>query len=230
MNWTEGIPEIAAVLAGTAVAVALAIWTAHRLDPGSPLLWILPELRPTRVEDEIERLVALADLARREGILAVEAHADACGDRVLLTGVRMMAEGAPDALLKEEVESALERLTAAEVRRGSGRWTRIMHVLVVAVAVCGLVTAWRCGILAKPGLAALTALSTCFLSLLALAFVGPVCDRALGGGATARAFAGLLSLEAVRLIARRADGAAVRARLTSLLPPSHRQSPARLAA
>jgi flagellar motor component MotA len=229
VNWFEGLPEIAAVAVGASGAVAGALWAADRLPLDHPFRWLFPPAEHAPLF-EIERLASLADLARREGVLSLEGHVEPAADAVLAAGIRMLIDGAAPGRIRRDLESVLDRTLAVDTRRGSGRWTRVAHLAVIAAATFGLICVWRIGIGAIRAVPALVGLVVCYASLLALAFVGPICDKAFVGVGGGRALAGLMTIEAVMLIADRADGAAVRACLTEMLPPSLRESTLRAAA
>ena len=229
MDWLAGIPEILALLVGSAIAIGGALWLASRLGPGRLIAALLPPAQHAPAAD-ICRPAALAGLAKEEGILSLETRITGCGDEILESGVRLLVEGAPKARIRRELEHVLDRRISAETRAGGGRWTRVTHLLVLAAAIAGLVAAWRVGTTA-PGLAqGVTAFLFCMASLLGLAFVGPLCDRAFAVAGAGVAFSGLLSLETIVLISDRADAATVRSRLAELLPPSYDTGAARLAA
>ncbi|MEX2219886.1 MAG: hypothetical protein WD749_14130 [Phycisphaerales bacterium] len=224
MHWLEGLPEITAVLLGSALVVAGALWAAVKLDRGPGFAWLFPTARQSPVTADIDRLAALADLARGEGVLALEGQVARRGEEVLAEGVRLLIEGVPAPELRGGMEKALGRATAAELRRGAARWVRLMHTMVFAAAVLGLISVWSLGIAASTTGAAVSGLLLCYASMLALALVGPLCDRAARGGSGAAAMRGLMSLEAVMLIEKKADGRAVRDRLAGLLPPTSRDA------
>jgi flagellar motor component MotA len=229
MEWLAGIPEILAILCGCAAAIAGALWCARHIGAGRFLAALIPPSATPPALD-IERLAALAGAAREEGILSVESRLAGSGDAILEHGVRLLVEGTPRARLRRELEIVLDRRIASETRAGGGRWTRVMHLAVLAAAIAGLVASWRVGTTA-PGLApGVAAFLACMASLLGLAFVGPLCDRAFAVAGSGVAFSGLLSLETVMLMADRADAAAVRARLSALLPSGGSEAGALMAA
>jgi flagellar motor component MotA len=229
MDWLAGIPEIVGLLLGSVAAIAGALWVASRTGPGPFLRWILPPPEHAPGVD-IERLASLAGIAKTEGLLSLESHIAGSGDEILETGLHFLVEGAPRPRIRRELELVLDRRISAETKAGGGRWTRVAHIVVLAAAIAGLVTAWRVGTTAPGYLPAVAAYLICMASLLGLAFVGPLCDRSFAVAGSGVALSGLLSLEALLLISDRADAATVRDHLTGLLPPSARPSDVRLAA
>ena len=235
MDWLAGIPEILAVTVGSGIAIAAALWLAGsdtrsralRLD--ALFAWLLPAAERAPAAD-IERLAALADLAKREGLLSLEAHTASSGDELIESGLRLLIEGAPRGQLRRELELLLDARIARQTRAGGGRWTRVSHLAVLAAAVCGLVITWRVGTTA-PGLwQGVAAFFVCYASLLGIAFVGPACDRAFAVAGAGRALEGLMTIEAIMLISQGADADSVRAALTALMPPSTRTRATRAAA
>lgn len=229
MDWLQGIPEVVAVVLGTAAAVAAALWAAPHVPLHRFFAWLVPPAEQGPAID-IDRLVALADLARREGILSLEARVHGSGDPFLESGVAMLVDGASQGRLRQQLEGMLDREISVETRSRGGRWTRVAHVFVLAATTFGLVAAWRAGTTGPALGPCLAAFLASYASLLGLAFVGPVCDRAFAVAGAGKALIGMMTVETLTLIAQRAEGSAVRARLTELLPPSARAGLARAAA
>ena len=229
MNWFTGIPEILAISLGACSAIGAAMWLAARLPLDHMFDWLLPRAEPAPAA-EIDRLAALADLAQREGLLGIEAQLEPGADQILAAGIHMLIEGTPSGRVRRDLETLLDQTLAADVKKGGGRWTRVAHIAVLAAAAFGLVSVWCIGTGKIGAVPPITGLLACYTALLALAFVGPLCDKAFVGAGSEHALSGLMAIESVILIAERKGSAAVRARLTELLPPSGRDSAIRAAA
>jgi chemotaxis protein MotA len=90
--------------------------------------------RLPKPDEEIQRLVALANLARRDGLLALEKQVADLRDPFLIRGVEMLVDGAP----KEKLHEALEiELHCIQERHSTGK--KIFDQLGASLPAFGMV-------------------------------------------------------------------------------------------
>ena len=112
------LPSLALVLGGSLAAVLINFPLARVLSVfrivRKSFLYKLPDSR-----GEIERLIRFAQVARREGLLALEEHLDDIEDAFLVKGIRLVVDGFPADTVRDimTVEMEHQRLRHTEGKR-----------------------------------------------------------------------------------------------------------------
>lgn len=224
MEWSDLFPLLA-VSAGSlgAAAVALAIAAVFRLDRR----WFSRAvIHPPH--DTIDRLAALADVAKAQGLLTAESRVDADAEPLLARGLRLAVDGiAPDEIARQLNETLDAQSDAPS---WVARILRLAHLsqahTIAAVVLFGLMIANRF----EPELTPAFTAGIAVLAFLALSTVACIAASLRPARAAHGAAPGLLSatmqIVGATLIGSGCDGGEVRGRLSALLPPSHRASEA----
>jgi chemotaxis protein MotA len=220
----QGILTVLAVTTAAIAASVIALVIAHFLRlprlvrPGSP--------GPASARDMVERLVAVADVARTEGLLSAENQLDPGVEPLLSRGIAWAVEGRSLAEIREHLDHALEaeqgRGLFARLAAAIGTWRPVM-VIAAAVPVLLIIDG---NILDPAGTAATTSL----IAVLALVgAIGAAASIPLTSPASdpARLLWGMLQVAAVGLIRSGQDGAATREALSAMLPGSNRVAQSR---
>src|SRR5437867_1290098 len=109
MAWLDGISGLLAVVGAAIGAVAVALILARSLRFDRFFAWLGGPGR-TNSDTQIAPLVALADLAHREGVLSLEAAIAQSNDDFLIRAVSMAVDAtAPDQIrrtMEAEIDSA----------------------------------------------------------------------------------------------------------------------------
>ena len=110
-------PSIAVVFGGTAGAIICSFPLARVLKLHSVVLQSVFS-KPIDPTDTIKCLVQYAEIARREGILALENHIPDMKDEFIVRGVKMAVDGTDPELINQIMEIELEALID---RHGQGK-------------------------------------------------------------------------------------------------------------
>jgi chemotaxis protein MotA len=86
------IPSIAIVLGGT-VGVTLVAFPASDIKPIFKVMLVTAFHKMTAPTEEIERIVSYANLARKEGLLALESKLQEVNDRFFAKGIQLVIDG-----------------------------------------------------------------------------------------------------------------------------------------
>lgn len=218
--WLEGIPTLLAIAMAAVGACGIALAAAHAMDLPTLLARKQPAASP---EQAVDRIAQIADVARREGLLAAELMVDAGREPILAMGISLAIEGATPDTVRERLDSQVQARVALPARGGSPlRGPSFPPILTMAAA--GMVLAVILGFARDPGsLGGLPA-----LAVLGIAGVMAIGVSVLGSrdrshvSKTDGALAALLEAAGAGMIRQGFDGSAVRAHLTGLLPPSAR--------
>lgn len=103
------IPAILVVFGGTGGAIILSFPIARLLKLHAVILKTLFD-KPSNPGEIIKDLVKYAEIARREGILALENHVEDMKDPFIVRGVKMAVDGTDPELIREIMETELEAL------------------------------------------------------------------------------------------------------------------------
>jgi chemotaxis protein MotA len=197
---------------GGLCALALVLARFFRLNR----LWVRVPLAPSTPEQVVEELVALAQVAKAQGLLSLESAAEGSRLPLLRRGVSLVMSGVTPTQLRSTLESELEssmgKFHFAQVLLPATFWLLLTASIVgaitaqflAAVAAASGHTPSDYALLAPPAIAALLCLPTIY--------------RLTHRSQATRMMTGMLVVEGLFLIASGADSAAARTRLMSYLP------------
>jgi flagellar motor component MotA len=224
--WIQGILTTLAVAIACVGAGLLAVAAARflRLDL---LLSRFANARTDSTGIVIDRLAAIADIAKEEGLLRAEAHVDQHAEPALARGLRSALDGADEQQINDAIHAAIDTV-ACPAPAGVCRILSEPRVpMMLAILGAGTLLLMMIGNASAPNAVPAVGAALGFLLLIAasvlLTLQGPIAGR-LAGLRRDAAFAAVLQARAVQLIVSGADGAKVRAALQAMLPPSHRPS------
>ena len=101
------LPALACVVGGSAAALLLCfpLRTVGRLARVARVAFFR---RPAEAHDRVELLVELAEIARREGLLALESRVPEIADPFVVLGVQMVVDGAPPEMIEEVLHAEID--------------------------------------------------------------------------------------------------------------------------
>lgn len=111
------LPSVFITIGGT-VAATVASFSLKRLRTLPRVIRLAFVPYETDPHEVIETIVRLAELARREGLLALEDALDESEDKFLRRGIQLVVDGTDPALIKEILEAELD---SAQSRHREGR-------------------------------------------------------------------------------------------------------------
>ena len=111
------------LVAGGAIGVAMACGTLPQTVTGlKAVVKAFTGGKAANPAAVVEQLVSFADVARREGLLALESHLDEVDDPFLRKGLELAVDGTDPEVLREMLEIDLDR-TAIRHKEAAGFWT-----------------------------------------------------------------------------------------------------------
>ncbi|MCT4685540.1 MAG: MotA/TolQ/ExbB proton channel family protein [Roseicyclus sp.] len=213
------IPSILIVIGGTFFAVMFTTPMGVFLGSfGAMAKAFMP--KPRSREDLIAKMVELSDLARKNGLMALEGQE--LPDRFFEKGVEMLVDGADEhklvKFLKQEISSMKER--HSELHGAVRAWVDIAPAMGMIGTLIGLVQ--MLGAMEDPqaiGPAmAVALLTTMYGAILANVIFGPILSKLEGYSANEVVYREMV-LEGLRNIARGESGRMVQEQMIASMPP-----------
>ncbi len=185
MQWQVGpfidVPSIGIVFGGCGanLLIALAMDTLKTMPKSGPIILRQNKENPV---DIIKKLVEFSEVARRDGILALENVLDQIPDPYLRQGLQLAVDGTDPELIQDIMETEMDNIesrhmdakSAWDMFRGGGpTWGALGPVI-------GLIQMLRGGVEDPNALTAgmaVALITTFYGSLIASLLVGPVCDK-----------------------------------------------------
>jgi chemotaxis protein MotA len=185
MQWQVGpfidVPSIGIVFGGIAanMLISLALSTLKTMPKSGPLILKTSTDNPV---DIIKKLVEFSEVARRDGILALENVLDQIPDPFLRQGLQLAVDGTDPELIQDIMETEMDNIEARhndaksawDLFRGGGpTWGALGTVI-------GLIQMLKGGVEDPAALTqgmAVALITTFYGSLIASLMVGPVCDK-----------------------------------------------------
>ncbi len=185
MQWQFGpfidVPSIGIVFGGcfANMLISLALDTLKTMPKSAPLIFKTNKDNPV---DLIKKLVEYSEVARRDGILALENVLEQIPDPFLRQGLQLAVDGTDPELIQDIMETEMDNIEARhgdaksawDLFRGGGpTWGALGTVI-------GLIQMLKGGVEDPNALTAgmaVALITTFYGSLIASLMVGPVCDK-----------------------------------------------------
>ncbi len=185
MQWQIGpfidVPSIGIVFGGCAanLMISLALDTLKTMPKSLPLVFKTSKDNPVEI---IKKLVEFSEVARRDGILALENVLDQIPDPFLRQGLQLAVDGTDPELIQDIMETEMDNIEARhgdaksawDLFRGGGpTWGALGTVI-------GLIQMLKGGVEDPNALTAgmaVALITTFYGSLIASLLVGPLCDK-----------------------------------------------------
>ncbi len=185
MQWQIGtfidVPSIGIVFGGIAanMLISLALDTLKTMPKSAPIILKTSTDNPV---DIIKKLVEFSEVARRDGILALENVLDQIPDPFLRQGLQLAVDGTDPELIQDIMETEMDNIEARHTdaksawdlfRGGGPTWGALGTVI-------GLIQMLKGGVEDPNALTAgmaVALITTFYGSLVASLMVGPVCDK-----------------------------------------------------
>ena len=175
------VPSIGIVFGGIGanMLIALAMGTLKTMPKSGPIILKVSTDNPV---DIIKKLVEFSEVARRDGILALENVLDQIPDPFLRQGLQLAVDGTDPELIQDIMETEMDNIesrhtdakSAWDMFRGGGpTWGALGTVI-------GLIQMLKGGVEDPNALTAgmaVALITTFYGSLIASLMVGPVCDK-----------------------------------------------------
>lgn len=185
MQWNIGpfidVPSIGIVFGGCIanLLIALALGTLKTMPKSGPLIFKTGKDNPV---DVIKKMVEFSEVARRDGILALENVLDQIPDPFMRQGLQLAVDGTDPELIQDIMTTDLDNIDARhgdaksawDMFRGGGpTWGALGTVI-------GLIQMLKGGVEDPAALTqgmAVALITTFYGSFIASLLVGPVCDK-----------------------------------------------------
>jgi chemotaxis protein MotA len=179
--------------------------------------------------EQVQRLVALAEIARRDGILALESRIDEIDDPFLVRGIEMAVDGTDPqvvrAILQKELENLLERHSEGRaVFESLGKYAPAFGMIGTLIGLVAMLSNMEDPSAMGAGMAA-ALLTTLYGALIANVVFLPLADK-LSMRSTEEVLVRTMTIEGVTAIQAGENPRNVQSKLMTFLPPSHRTAPA----
>ena len=219
------VPSIGIVFGGCAanMMISLALDTLKTMPKSAPLIFKQSKDNPI---DLIKKLVEFSEVARRDGILALENVLDQIPDPFLRQGLQLAVDGTDPELIQDIMETEMDNIEARhndaksawDLFRGGGpTWGALGTVI-------GLIQMLKGGVEDPNALTAgmaVALITTFYGSLIASLMVGPVCDKLAVKNGEEMAMKTIM-LKGVMSIQAGDNPRIVEQKLKIFLPPSQR--------
>ena len=181
----------------------------------------------------IRQIVELAEIARRDGILALESKVDVMQDAFLVRGVQMAVDGTDpeiiQTIMETELENLLERHDSAKgMLDALGRYAPAFGMIGTLIGLVAMLNNMDDPSKIGAGMAA-ALLTTLYGALLANIVFLPMADK-LGLRSSEEALAKTIIIHGVMSIQSGDNPRTVEAKLITFLPPGQRPEPQDMAA
>lgn len=219
-TWLEGIPTLLAIAMAGLGACGIALAAAQALNLPKHFAPKQPAPSP---EDAVDRIAHVAEVARRQGLLAAESMVDAGREPILALGISLAIEGASPDTVRERLDTQVQAQVALPARGGGPLWSpSAPPVLILGASgmVLAVILAFARDPVSLGMMPALVVLGVGGALTIGASVLGSR-DRS-HASKTDGALAALLEAAGAGMIRQGFDGSAVRAHLTGLLPPSSR--------
>ncbi|MCC8189895.1 MAG: motility protein A [Planctomycetes bacterium] len=229
MGWDLGpfidVPSIGIVFGGCAANLLISLASDTLKTMPKSLPQIIKQSKDNPVE-LIKRLVEFSEVARRDGILALENVLDQIPDPFLRQGLQLAVDGTDPELIQDIMETEMDNIEARHMdaksawdlfRGGGPTWGALGTVI-------GLIQMLRGGVEDPNALTAgmaVALITTFYGSLIASLLVGPVCDK-LGVKNAEEMSLKTIMLKGVMSIQAGDNPRIVEQKLKIFLPPSQR--------
>ncbi|MDR1534337.1 MAG: MotA/TolQ/ExbB proton channel family protein [Planctomycetota bacterium] len=185
MTWQVGpfidVPSIGIVFGGcfANMLISLALGTLKTMPKSGPLILRVSKDNPV---DIIKKLVEFSEVARRDGILALENVLEQIPDPFMRQGLQLAVDGTDPELIQDIMETDLDNTEARHAdaksawdlfRGGGPTWGALGTVI-------GLIQMLKGGVEDPSALTqgmAVALITTFYGSLIASLLIGPVCDK-----------------------------------------------------
>ncbi len=217
--WFEGIPTVLALSAVAAALSLIAIWIAHLLRVCF-LARHGVDAAPNP-EAAVERLAALAEVAKREGLLSLESKVDPRREPLVSCAVALALDGAPLNKIRDALDAEVDAMASQK-----SAWWRVAATLPHLPGLCTITGSalllMTLIVHAQAPAGAGTVAVSAGASLLFMGFMltaaAPVLALGSSAHAAAETFSAIIQSTGAVLICSGADASQVRARLRGLLP------------
>ncbi len=229
MQWQIGtfidVPSIGIVFGGCAanLLISLSLDTLKTMPKSGPLILKTGKDDPVEL---IKKLVEYSEVARRDGILALENVLDQIPDPFLRQGLQLAVDGTDPELIQDIMETEMDNIegrhadakSAWDLFRGGGpTWGALGTVI-------GLIQMLKGGVEDPNALTqgmAVALITTFYGSLIASLLIGPVCDKLAVRNAEEMAIKTIM-LKGVMSIQAGDNPRIVEQKLKIFLPPNQR--------
>jgi len=218
------IPSMLIVIGGATAATLTAFPLARFLKlPGVAKKAVL--YKPQDPAETIRQLVELAEIARRDGILALENKSDELNDEFLITGIRMAVDGSDPEVIQSIMETELENLidrheSGKGLLDAMGRYAPAFGMIGTLIGLVAMLSNMDDPEKIGSGMAA-ALLTTLYGALLANVMFLPMADK-LGQRSSEEILNRTIIIQGVMAIQSGDNPRNVEAKLTTFLPPAER--------
>jgi len=219
------VPSVVVVIIGAIAATFTAFPLSNLLKLPKVLMKAVFS-KPSSVDGILKQLVGFAEVARRDGILALENHVDEIEDPLLVQGIQMAVDGTDPELIEAIMEADLENMISRhELGKGVldclGKYAPAFGMIGTLI---GLVT--MLGDMSDPsGIGAgmaVALLTTLYGAIMANAIFLPLADK-LALRSNEEILAKTIVIKGVISIQSGDNPRVVEQKLKTFLPPSARQ-------
>lgn len=173
-------PSIAVVFGGTTGAIIISFPLARLLKAHSVVLQSVFS-KPTDPAETIRNLVKYAEVARREGILALENHIADMDDDFIVRGVKMAVDGTDPELINQILEIELEAVIdrhgqGKQILDTTGRYAPAFGMIGTLMGLIFMLSNMDDPSKIGPGMA-VALITTLYGAIIANIFCGPLADK-----------------------------------------------------
>lgn len=181
--------------------------------------------KPTEPAKLIKQLVELAEIARRDGILALESMTEEMDEPFLITGLRMAVDGADpeviQAIMETELENTIERHEAGRgLLEAMGKYAPAFGMIGTLIGLVAMLANMDDPSKIGAGMAA-ALITTLYGALLANVAFLPMADK-LAARSAEEVLAKTIIIQGVMAIQSGDNPRNVEAKLMTFLPPADR--------
>jgi chemotaxis protein MotA len=218
------VPSIVIVIGGCCAAVltAFPLATVLQLPKVMTKAIKMPGSAPQAL---IEQIVGFAEIARRDGILALESMTDEMNDDLLITGIKMAVDGTDPELIEQileaEVDNTLDRHSAGKgLLDAAGRYAPAFGMIGTLIGLVAMLANMSDPSAIGAGMAA-ALLTTLYGAILANVVFLPIADK-LALKSTEEMLLKSIIIKGVMSIQSGDNPRVVQQKLMTFLPPASR--------
>ncbi|MGI9013668.1 MAG: motility protein A [Phycisphaerales bacterium] len=184
--------------------------------------------KPANALKLIEQMVEFAEVARRDGILALEALTEQMDDPFIITGVQMAVDGTDPEVIEQVMETELEQLMDRHERGKGlldalGRFAPAFGMIGTLIGLVAMLSNMDDPSKIGAGMAA-ALLTTMYGAMLANMFILPMADK-LATRSSEEVLIKTIIIQGVMSIQAGDNPRNVQAKLMTFIPPAQRPKP-----
>jgi chemotaxis protein MotA len=217
-------PSIAVVIGGTIGATLLSFPIARVLKLHTVMMKVL-FIKPTDPATVITDIVRFAEIARREGILALENHVEDMKDPFIVRGVKMAVDGTDPELIQQIMDTELEALMdrhaqGKQLLDAIGKYAPAFGMIGTLMGLIFMLSNMDDPSKIGPGMA-VALITTLYGALISNVVTGPLGDR-LAARDTEEVLVKTIIAAGVMAIQSGDNPRVVESKLLTYLPPAQR--------